>query len=70
MKLQKKVRVGSRVIRKYDKPKTPYQRILEAEDVSTEVKDRLKSQYKTLNLVQLKKHIDAILQRLKPTPVR
>lgn len=41
-----------------------------AKDVSKGVKDRLRQQYKMLNLVVLKKHIDAILKRLKPTPVR
>lgn len=70
MKLKEKVRVGSKVIKKYDKPKTPYQRILGAEEVSKKVKDKLRNQYKTLNLVQLKKQIDEILKRLKPTKVR
>lgn len=70
MKLKEKVRIGSKVIKKYDKPTTPYQRILRARDVSKEVKDRLRKHYKTLNLVQLKKQIDGILKRLKPTKVR
>jgi hypothetical protein len=70
MKLKEKVRIGSKVVKKYDKPKTPYQRILEEKKVSKRVKDTLRNQYKTLNLVQLKKQIDEILQRLKPTKVR
>lgn len=70
MKLKEKVRIGSKVIKKYDKPATPYMRILRAKDVSKEVKNRLKKQYKTLNLVLLKKQIDQILKRLKPTKVR
>lgn len=70
MKLKEKVRIGSKIIKRYDKPTTPYQRILEAEDVAKEVKDRLRNQYKTLNLVKLKKQIDEILKRLKPTKVR
>lgn len=69
-KLKEKERIGSRVIKRYDKPKTPYQRILEAEDVSEEVKEKLRKQYKTLNLVKLKKNVDAILKKLNPTPVR
>ncbi|BAL80273.1 hypothetical protein [Caldisericum exile] len=28
MKLKEKTRIGSKVLKKYDKPKTPYQRIL------------------------------------------
>lgn len=70
MKLKEKVRVGSKVIKRYDKPTTPYQRVLRAKDVSKEVKDRLRNQYKTLNLVLLKRQIDEILKRLKPTPVQ
>lgn len=70
MKLKGKERIGSKVIKRYDKPKTPYQRILEAEDMSEEAKKRLREQYKTLNLVKLKKDVDAILKKLKPTPVR
>ena len=70
MKLKEKERVGSKVIKRYDKPTTPYQRILRAKDVSKEVKDRLRNQYKALNLVHLKRQIDEILKRLKPTPVR
>ncbi len=70
MKLKEKVRVGSKVIKRYDKPTTPYQRILNTEDVSKDVKDRLRKQYKTLNLVLLKRKIDEILKRLKPTKVR
>lgn len=70
MKLKEKVRIGSRTIKRYDKPQTPYQRVLQVKDVSKEVKDRLRKQYKTLNLVDLKKHIDDILKRLQPTKVR
>lgn len=70
MKLKEKVRVTSKVIKRYDNPTTPYRRILRAKDVSKEVKDRLRKQYKTLSLVRLKKQIDEIINRLKPTKVR
>lgn len=69
-KLKEKVRIGSKVKRVHDKATTPYKRILREKDVSKEVKDRLREQYKTLNLVLLKRQIDAILKRLKPTKVR
>lgn len=70
MKLKEKERIGARVIKRYDKPKTPYQRILDAKDVPDGVKENLRKQYQTLNLVLLKRQIDGILKRLKPTPVR
>lgn len=69
-KLVRKERIGSKVKKIHDKPKTPYQRIMEAEDVTEEIKDKLKKQYQTLNLVQLKRQIDEILKRLKPTSLR
>ncbi len=34
MKLTEKIRVGGRITKKYDKPKTAYQRILESPDTS------------------------------------
>jgi hypothetical protein len=42
MKLIEKTRIGSKVTKKYDKPKIPYQRILTSVTVSEEVKEKLK----------------------------
>lgn len=70
MKLKKKIRVGSKIKKIHDKATTPYKRILRAKDVSIEVKDKLRNQYKTLNLVDLKDQTDAVLKRLKPTPLK
>ncbi|MCB0350277.1 MAG: hypothetical protein KDD38_03780 [Bdellovibrionales bacterium] len=53
MKIISKDRVGSKVRKKYDKPKTPYQRIIECEKVSEEVKDRLRKTKATLNPFKL-----------------
>lgn len=68
-KLLRKERIGSKIKKTHDTPKTPYQRVLDSQDVSEEVKNRLREQYKTLNLVYLKRQVDAILKRLKPSPV-
>jgi len=57
MKLIEKVRIGSKVMKKYDKAKTPYQRIIECPDIEREVKRELKRQYENLNPVELKKQI-------------
>ena len=64
MKLQEKTRIGSKIKKSYDLPKTPYQRILEAEDVSKNIKAKLKKQYKTLKLVLLKKQLDTLIRQL------
>ena len=53
MKLLSKERVGSKVKKTYDSAKTPYQRVLESEQVSEEVRARLRQQYATLNPVAL-----------------
>jgi len=48
-KLISKDRVGSKVIKKYDKPKTPYQRIIENPRVEESVKEKLRATKATLN---------------------
>src|SRR3989344_1103073 len=70
MKLKKKIRIGSKIKKVHDKAATPYRRILRARDVSKEIKDKLRVEYKTLSLVDLKDQIDAVLKRLKPTPLK
>ena len=69
-KLKEKVKIGSRTIKIHDKAATPYKRVMRSKLVSKDVKNRLREQYKTLNLVKLKKQIDEILKWLKPTLVR
>jgi len=64
MKLIEKTRIGSKVTKKYDKPKTPYERVLKSSDVSEENKKELKSQYKSLNPALLKRKITRLQQRL------
>lgn len=54
-KLIEKYRKGSKIIKKWDKPKTPYQRIIESENISQEVKDKLTKQFLTLNPIALQK---------------
>lgn len=69
LKLVSKARNGSRWVRKHGKPITPAQRLLEHPDVSTENKNRLEQQIKSLNPFALQKHIQsklkAIFKRLR-----
>jgi len=53
-KLIEKKRVGSKVIKKHEKPKTPFQRVLECEYVSKEKKQELIELKKKLNPFELK----------------
>lgn len=64
VKLKEKVRHGSKVTKKYDKPQTPYQRVLASPDVSVKVKTKLRAQYAALNVVQLHEQIEQLVKRL------
>lgn len=58
MVLIEKERNGAKVKKKYDKAKTPYQRVLESPDVSEQVKARLREEYLTLNPAALLREIN------------
>lgn len=57
-KLLGKERLGNKIRKQYDVPKTPYQRVLDHTDVSTEVKTRLSQLYVQLNPAELRRQID------------
>lgn len=69
-KLVDKQRIGSQVKKTYDKPKTPFLRLLESPDVSQINKQRLANTYANLDVVTLKNEIDALIDKLKPSPLR
>lgn len=59
MKLQKKERIRSQNKRHYEeKPKTPYQRLIESEHVTAKAKEKLQMLYQTLNPFRLKRTIE------------
>jgi len=64
MKLKEKTRIGSKVIKKYDTAKTPYQRVFESPYIRKETKDALMRQYETLNPAELKREITKLQNRL------
>jgi len=65
MKLEKKERIGSRIKRVYEKPhKTPYQRVLEWEQISAEQKQQLKKKYQSLNPAKLLRQIRKLQRQL------
>jgi hypothetical protein len=64
MKLVKRTREGSKVVKKYDKPMTPYRRILTSPDVSDSDKAKLKALYRNLNPAALNRRITKHQQRL------
>jgi hypothetical protein len=64
MKLKEKVRKGSKVKRLYDKPQTPYARVLASPQVARKVKTHLRAVYQQLDVVALKQQIDHVLDQL------
>lgn len=69
MKLEEKIKdtQTGRTKKKYDKARTPYQRLLDHPKVSKEVKDMLKQIYRDLNPIKLRKQIKVKIDRLKRT---
>jgi len=57
-KLIAKERIGNKTIKRYDPAKTPYQRVLERNDISLEAKARLMNLYVQLNPAELRRSID------------
>lgn len=64
MRLKEKLRTGSRITRKYDKPITPFHRLLQQPTVSKNVKQDLINLYYTLNPAQLKRDLIKLQNRL------
>jgi len=64
MKLKEKIRDKGKVHRKYDIPKTPYQRIMESQRIPKGTKDKLTKIYLSLNPAELKRKIDEKIHRL------
>ena len=67
MKLTEKVRIGGSVKRKYDIPKTPYQRLMELNQISDKARTKLGTLYLSLNPAQLKRDIDSKVDKLYQT---
>ena len=69
MKLQSKERQGARVKKKYDKARTPYQRLLDSSFIKEETKQQLRARYHLLNPAQLKRQIERLQRKLLATAV-
>ena len=67
MKYEQKTRVGSKVKKVYDEPRTPYARVLESPDVAEEHKAQLYEAYTLLDLMDLRRQIDDLQRQLLDT---
>lgn len=59
-RLLSKVRVGAKIKKKYDQPKTPYERLLQS-DIPEENKQKLRDQYAILSYPELRRQREELL---------
>ena len=63
-KILDKHRDGAKYKKKYDKGKTPYQRVLEHPDIPEDVKQALGLEHAGLNPLLIKKRVDRLITRI------
>jgi hypothetical protein len=63
-KLIEKKRIASKTIKRYDTPKTPYQRIMESSNVSDSVKQALSKEFDQLNPFKLRTAMEKKLAKI------
>ena len=68
MKLKSKIRIGSKIIKKYDDPQTPFERIVAFNDIDKNIKKNLNETFKQLNPFGLKRNIDRIQNKIINMP--
>ena len=64
VKLIEKERIDSKTIKRYDSPKTPYQRLLESEHVKPHIKFKLQQQFESLNPFELRSAMENKLKKI------
>jgi len=63
-KLVGKERLGAKVVKRYDDPRTPYHRLLASANLSNASRTQLERQYLAINPAQLQRRIDRLLRQL------
>jgi hypothetical protein len=63
-KLIEKKKVGSKYVKRYEKPRTPFARLLESAEVSPAEKEKLRAIRAGLNPVKLRQRIEQKLKRI------
>lgn len=63
-KLVSKQRLGARVVKRYDRPRTPYQRLLESGCLSDDARRDLEQVYNRINPAELQRRIASTLHQL------
>jgi hypothetical protein len=63
-KLVAKERVGARVVKRYDEPRTAYQRLLDSGALSLDARAEVERTLRRINPAKLQRRIDALLRQL------
>lgn len=64
VKLTDKKRVASKIIKRYDNPQTPFQRLINSQDISDKTKLKLKEQFKYINPFNLRRDIEIKIEKI------
>jgi hypothetical protein len=64
MKLTEKTKINSKYKRKHDKPLTPFQRLINSEQLDSNTIAKLEQKFKSMNPFQLKKQMDGKLKKI------
>ena len=64
VKLINKQRVGSKTIKTHDEPKTPYQRLIDSDQISDNIKQQLTERFNSLNPFQLQKRMEIKIKNI------
>lgn len=70
MKLREKIRIGSKLTRRYDLPMTPYQRVMDHPAITSDTKAKLSALYQTLNPAQLMRSMAELQKQLFRSALR
>lgn len=62
MKLKTKIRIGAKIVKTYDDPTTPYQRLIASNTLEQKELEKLQAQFKTMNPFEMKKELDEKLK--------
>ena len=66
-KLIEKKRIGSKIYKKYDTPKTPFQRLMETNSINEDTKQRIQAIYQSINPAKLRREILCLQDKLMAT---
>jgi hypothetical protein len=58
------VRSGGKIHRQYEQARTPYQRLLDSGQLSRRAEQRLRREYETLNVAELRRKVEELRHRL------